>query len=247
MQSWRFLQHASQDAATNMAIDESLLLTGQPTVRLYTWQPSALSIGYFQGIHEEVDVTACERHGVDIVRRISGGGAVYHDTKGEITYSLVVPGNVLPANVQESCAVICSALVAGLQKLNIDATFSPLNDVVVNGKKISGSAQTRGHGSVLQHGTLLLDLDVDLMFSLLRVSQTKLADKAIKQARERVTSLRQELGRTVRHEIIYAALRQGFAATFNVELADGSLTDKENENVKTLRVKYASREWTFQR
>ena len=247
MQSWRFLQHGPQEAATNMAIDESLLLTGQPTVRLYTWQPSALSIGYFQGIHEEVDVTVCEEHGVDIVRRISGGGAVYHDAKGEITYSLVVPRNMLPSNVQESCAVICSALVSALQKLGLDATFSPLNDVVVNGKKISGSAQTRGHGSVLQHGTLLIDLDVDLMFSLLRVSQIKLADKAIKEASERVTSLRKELRKPIRHEIICAALQQGFAETFNVELTDGSLTDKENENVKALRIKYASRDWTFQR
>jgi len=247
MQSWRFLQHGPQEAATNMAIDESLLLTGQPTVRLYTWQPSALSIGYFQGIYEEVDVTACEEYGVDIVRRISGGGAVYHDAKGEITYSLVVPGTMLPSNVQESCAVICSALVAALQKMDLDATFSPLNDVVVNGKKISGSAQTRGHGSVLQHGTLLLDLDVDLMFSLLRVPQSKIADKAIKQASERVTSLRKELRKPIRHEIICAALQQGFAETFNVELTDGSLTDKENENVKALRIKYASRDWTFQR
>jgi lipoate-protein ligase A len=247
MQTWRFLPHGPQDAATNMAIDEAILLHGRPTVRLYTWQPSALSIGYFQGIHEEVDVAACERAGVDIVRRISGGGAVYHDEHGEVTYSLVAPVELLPATVPESCAVICSALVTGLKTLNLDAAFSPLNDVVVNGKKISGSAQTRRNNTVLQHGTVLVDLDVHRMFSLLRVSQTKLADKAIDQASKRVTSIRHELGKSVTFETLTTALREGFAEVFDVDLVDGALIDQEKENIPVLRDKYASEQWTHQR
>lgn len=246
MDTWRCIIHDAADAPTNMAIDESLLVSGTPTLRLYTWHPSALSIGYFQGIREEVNLEACERHHVDVVRRISGGGAVYHDRAGEITYSLVLPEQELPRDVQQSCERICTALASGLQQLGVDARFSPLNDVVVNGQKISGSAQTRRRGHVLQHGTVLLDVDVALMFSLLRVSTTKIADKAITEASARVTSLRHLTGEIDRDDVI-TALQQGFADVFDVTLQDGGLTDDERERLPGLREKYASQEWTFQR
>ncbi len=246
MDTWRCIVDDAADAASNMAIDEAILASGTPTLRLYTWQPSALSIGYFQGIHEEVDLEACRQHGVDVVRRISGGGAVYHDRQGEITYSLVLPETALPRNVQQSCQRICTAIAAGLQQLAVDARFAPLNDVVVDGKKISGSAQTRRHGSVLQHGTVLLDVDVTLMFTLLRVSDTKIADKAIEDASARVTSLCQQHGDVDRGDVI-DALRRGFADTFEVTLQDGGLTDGERERLPRLREKYDSDEWTFQR
>lgn len=236
MDTWRCMVHGPANAATNMAIDESLLLSGMPTLRLYTWLPSALSIGYFQGIHEEVDLDACQRHGVDVVRRISGGGAVYHDARGELTYSLVVPESTLPPQVQQSCRRICSAIAAGLRHLGVDARFAPLNDVVVNGQKISGSAQTRRRGHLLQHGTVLLDVDVALMFSLLRVSQTKIASKGIGEASARVTSLRRLLGEVDRDDVV-AALRQGFTDTFGVALHDGELTDGERKRLPELREK----------
>lgn len=246
MATWRCIVHDAADAPTNMAIDEAMLISGTPTLRLYTWHPSALSIGYFQGIHEEVDLEACHHHHVDVVRRISGGGAVYHDTQGEITYSLVLPETALPRDVQQSCERICTALAAGLQHLGVDARFSPLNDVVVNGKKISGSAQTRRRGYVLQHGTVLLDVDVARMFSLLRISQAKIADKGISDASARVTSLRHQTGEIDREEVI-VALQEGFADTFDVTLQDGTLTDDERDRLPALREKYASQDWNFQR
>ena len=246
MDTWRCIIHSDADAATNMAIDEAMLISGAPTLRLYTWKPSALSIGYFQGIHEEVDIKACRQHHVDVVRRISGGGAVYHDAQGEITYSLVLPEAALPRDVQQSCEHICTALAAGLQHLGLDARFAPLNDVLVNGKKISGSAQTRRRGHVLQHGTVLLDVDVALMFSLLRVSPAKIADKGISDASARVTSLR-HLDDGIDRDDVIAALRGGFADTFNITLQDGILTDDERERLPALRGKYASQDWNFQR
>jgi len=246
MDTWRCIIHDAADAPTNMAIDESLLISGTPTLRLYTWHPSALSIGYFQGIHEEVDLEACQQHGVDVVRRISGGGAVYHDRQGELTYSLMVPEQALPHDVQQSCKRICTALAAGLQQLGVDARFAPLNDVVVNGQKISGSAQTRRRGHVLQHGTVLLDVDAALMFTLLRVSDTKIAGKGIDEASARVTSLSALLGDIDRDDVI-GALRRGFMDTFSVALEDGALTDDERKRLPGLREKYASDEWTFQR
>lgn len=246
MQRWRFIDHGSRDAATNMAVDESLLMSGRPTLRLYTWHPSAVSIGYFQGIREEVNLEACEREGVEVVRRISGGGAVYHDARGEITYSVVVPEALLPGTVQDSCATICSALVAGLREVGVEAAFSPLNDVVVRGKKISGSAQTRRQGVVLQHGTILVDLDATRMFSLLRVSGTKIADKGLATASQRVSSLREELG-AVDPQAVRGAVQKGFALVFDAEMVPQTLTTEERERLPELREKYASYQWNYQR
>ncbi len=246
MEKWRLLLHSSQDAFTNMAIDETLLISGKPTIRLYKWKPSAISIGYFQGMKEEVNLDACKKAKVDVVRRISGGGAVFHDREGEITYSLVAPEKMLPKNILASCSKICSSIACGLGHLGLNAEFSPLNDIVAGGKKISGSAQTRRYGNVLQHGTILLDLDTNLMFSLLNVSDKKIEDKNIDKASKRVTCLREELG-SVDKEEVTKALIKGFEEGFGIELVEGKTDEKEIERIDELREKYASREWNFKR
>ena len=246
MKKWRLLLHSANDAFTNMAIDEALLISGKPTIRFYKWKPSAISIGYFQGIEEEVNLNECKRLNVDVVRRITGGGAVFHDENGEITYSLVAPEEMLPKNILESCNKICSSLAKGLHHLGLNAKFSPLNDVVVNGKKISGSAQTRRYGNVLQHGTVLINVDVGKMFSLLKVSKKKIEDKNIENASKRVTWLRKEIGE-VSEEKITESLKKGFEEGFGIELVEGEMEKGEIERVKTLREKYASREWNFKR
>lgn len=246
MEKWRFLLHPANDAFTNMAIDESLLISGEPTIRFYKWKPSAISIGYFQGIKEEVNLNACKKFNVDVVRRITGGGAVYHDEEGEITYSFVAPEEMVPKNILESCNKICSSLAKGLKHVGIDAEFSPLNDVVVNGKKISGSAQTRRYGNVLQHGTLLINLDVKKMFSLLQVSKKKIEDKNIEKASKRVTCLSVEIGE-VNEKKVLKALKRGFEEGFDIELIKGEVNGKEMEKTKMLREKYASEKWNFKR
>ncbi|MCD6298997.1 MAG: lipoate--protein ligase family protein [Thermoplasmata archaeon] len=246
MKEWRLLIHGAGDAFTNMAIDESLLVSGRPTVRLYRWRPSAISIGYFQGIKEEVNLEECKRHGVDVVRRISGGGAVFHDEHGEITYSLVAPEEMLPKNILESCDKICSSIAGGLGHLGVNAEFSPLNDIVVNGRKISGSAQTRRHGNVLQHGTILIDPDIELMFSLLNVSEKKIEDKGIDRASKRVTCLKDETKKVGENEVMDALVR-GFEEGFGMHLAAGEMREDEIMRIDGLREKYASREWNFKR
>ncbi|KAA0003520.1 MAG: lipoate--protein ligase family protein [Thermoplasmata archaeon] len=246
MEKWRLLVHGARDAFTNMAIDESLLISGKPTIRFYKWKPSAISIGYFQGIEEEVNLKECEKHGIDVVRRISGGGAVFHDEKGEITYSLIAPEEMLPENILASCDKICSSIAHGLGYMGVDAEFSPLNDIVVNGRKISGSAQTRRQGNVLQHGTILIDLNAELMFSLLNVSAKKIEDKGIKKASKRVTCLQAEVGKVNENELIKALVR-GFEEGFGIQLAEGKMDDEEMSRVKKLREKYESREWNFKR
>ncbi|MDR1862657.1 MAG: lipoate--protein ligase family protein, partial [Treponema sp.] len=160
---FRLLRSGYHDCYYNMALDEALLEgvasgASLPALRFFGWKPPAVSLGYFQGLEEEVDLEACRRRGVDVVRRISGGGAVFH--QAEITYSLIMPLShpLAGATITESYRVLCAGVAAGLGRLGVEAVFAPINDILAGGRKISGNAQTRRKGCLLQHGTVLLDL-----------------------------------------------------------------------------------------
>lgn len=255
MEELRFIDLETNDAFTNMAIDEAILLSLKegkvpPTLRLYRWQPSAVSIGTFQGMKEEVDVQYCRENGIDYIRRITGGGAVYHDYNGEITYSILLPrGHKLaPEDILESYKILCGGIVSGLSKLGIESEFKPINDIISGGKKISGNAQTRRHSCVLQHGTTLLDLDVEVMFSILKVPQEKISDKMIADVKQRVTSIQDILECDVDVEELRSALEIGFSEALNVDLVKGELTFEEKSTAKRLaEIKYSTDEWNFSR
>ena len=243
---WRLLQHGARSAYENMAIDEAILRcvtagTSPYTLRFYRWQPSAVSIGYFQGIEQEVDLAACRERGVDVIRRLTGGG--------EITYSLAIPDDYpgMPRKVLDSYGVLCGALVVGFKALGLPAEFKPINDILVNGKKISGNAQTRRFGGILQHGTLLCEVDPHLMFTLLKVPNEKIRDKLIAGVEERVTSIRREMG-AVDRERVTAAMVAGFAQVLDIELVPGELTDEELTLAdKVRKERYESDAWIFKR
>ncbi|MDH5440551.1 MAG: lipoate--protein ligase family protein [Candidatus Bathyarchaeota archaeon] len=254
VEEWRFLDTGATDAYYNMALDEAIATARSKgkvpdTIRFFRWKPSAVSIGYFQGMEEEIDMAACRSMGVDYIRRITGGGAVYHDYDGELTYSILVDeaNNLVPKDVLRSYDVLCSGLVIGLSLLGIPAEFKPINDIVVVGRKISGNAQTRRMGVVHQHGTILREVDPDVMYTLLKVPSEKIRDKLIKSAKERVTSISGYLGREVGFGELKAALKDGFERALNVRLVEGKTVEYEEELANQLRVKYASREWNFKR
>lgn len=246
---WRVLPMTATNAYMAMAIDEAVseaVAAGKspPTIRFWTWSPSAVSIGYFQGMEEEVDLQSCRRHGVDVVRRRTGGGAVFHDSKGEVTYSVIAPEHMFPRGIRESYQVICNWVIDGLARLDIQAGFAPINDIVVSGRKISGNAQTRRGGVLLQHGTILYDLDPEKMFSLLKVSKEKISDKMIQSVRDRVTRVLDYNVASV--DQVYRALLQGFVA--GKEFDFGSLTSEEIARAHELaEQRYMSREWNFSR
>ena len=238
-EQWRLLQTGFNTAFSNMAIDRAILVanskgTVPPTVRFYGWIPPAISIGYFQSLADEVDISSCESLGVDYVRRITGGGAVFHDK--ELTYSIVIPEAhpAIPKNILKSYGRICNAIIQGLTNLGISSTYAPINDILVDGKKISGNAQTRKERTVLQHGTILLDVDVDTMFSLLKVPNEKIKDKLIQDVKQRMTSIHHILGKKIRFEEVAEALKVGFEEEFHVELIQEILTKEE----KTLAVQF---------
>ena len=252
---WRLLGLSENDAYMNMAIDEAIAhfhTKGDVsnTIRFYRWNPSAVSIGYFQSINEEVNLDLCKEMQIDVVRRNTGGGAVYHDYNGEITYSVIVDVNhpLISSDILESYDTICSGLTIGLKKLGAGAEFKPINDIVVEGKKISGNAQTRRLGVLLQHGTILIDTDIPKMFKVLKISDEKISDKMIKVVEDRVTNLRKLLMRDVSFEEVFQALKWGFERKLNIILEKGELTIKERElALKLKKDKYLEKSWNFKR
>jgi lipoate-protein ligase A len=252
-EQWRLLQTGFNTAFANMAIDRAILVANSDgkvpsTVRFYGWVPPAISIGYFQGLTEEVDLDACKKFGVDCVRRITGGGAVFHDK--ELTYSIVIPEShpEIPKNIINSYGRICGAIMKGLQNLGIESEYAPINDIITGGKKISGNAQTRKLGTVLQHGTVLMDVDVDKMFSLLKVPNEKIKDKLIKDVKQRVTSIKHILGKDIFFEEVAEAMKKGFEIEFNVELVEGKLSKEEAALAKKFEKEcFSSKDWNHRR
>ncbi len=246
---WRVIRLETRSAYSNMAIDNALIEgqksgASEPTIRFYKWLPSAVSIGCFQSMNDEVDIERCNSLGVSYVRRITGGGAVYHDNKGEITYSVIAPEGLFPKGIIESYKVICGWVIDGLENLNIKAEFAPINDIIVNGKKISGNAQTRRDGAILQHGTILYDTDIRTMFSVLRVSAEKISDKMIRSAEERVTRVKDHANAT--QEELYDALLKGFTNGKDYEF--GAYTEKELKRAEELEESvYSKNAWNFSR
>lgn len=245
---WRLLVDKAGDAFTNMAVDKAILFgRDKPTLRFYQWKPPAVSIGFFQSLGEEVDREKCRAAGVDIVRRLTGGGAVFHEK--ELTYSLAIGESnpKIPPGIKESYQKICSALIAGLGKIGLQAEYAPLNDILVNGKKVSGCAQTRKKEGLLQHGTMILQVDIEKMFSLLRVPNEKMRGKMIEKAGERVTSLERELGGKTGFSEMVPHFQAGFEETFGIKLVPGRLSSREKSLAKQFREEFSSWKWNCRR
>jgi lipoate---protein ligase len=252
-EQWRLLETGFNTAFSNMAIDKAIQVANSrgmvpPTVRFYGWFPAAISIGYFQSLTDEIDILACKKLGVDYVRRITGGGAVFHER--ELTYSIVIPEAhpEIPKNIMKSYGRICGAVMKGLRHLGIESEYAPINDIVAGGRKISGNAQTRKIATVLQHGTVLMDVDVDKMFSILKVPNEKIKDKLITDVKQRVTSIKDLLGKGVNFEEVASAMKIGFEEEFHVELIEEQLSEEELILAKKFEKEcFSAKEWNYRR
>ena len=246
---FRMIRFQKFDAFMNMALDEAIMENIRagvclPTIRFYGWTPSAISIGFFQGLLNEVNLDACHQAGVDVVRRLTGGGAVYHDSDGEVTYSILGPVEIFPPKILDSYRVICSDVIFALQQIGIQASFEPINDLIVDGKKISGNAQTRRSGILLQHGTILYKVDVEKMFSLLNVSKEKISDKLISSVKKRVTSIDAYSPAPIQDLI--EAMEEGFSRDREIIFED--YTAEELERAHQLAAeKYSTKAWVDMR
>lgn len=240
----------------NMAIDEALLKSKLPVIRFYRWKPSAISIGYFQNMKEEIDIIKCEELGIGYVRRITGGKAVFHDN--ELTYSIIIDKDLMPKTILESYKMISEGLISGLiclglnpqmkseniEKLNSSNCFNQPSsyELTINNKKFVGSAQKRVNNKILQHGSILIDVDIKKMCSLFMVN----SDEFVRITKKKVTSINQELGKKIDCSSLIKNLRQGFSKTFKADIIDSSLTKEELKLAEYLaESKYSTHEWNF--
>ena len=257
MTDWRLLKLETNNAFTNMSIDEAILLariSGEVpnTIRFFRWQPSSVSIGRFQKISNEINLEVCQKHGVDLVRRVSGGGSVYHDYYGEITYSVIVKKRDLKTfDIFDIYRIICNGLIEAIKILGVHADFDPGDfkhcpNVLVNGKKISGSSQFHKRGVLLQHGTFLLDVDLAKMFMFLKVPWADSCLEVVSIAEDKVTSVKHELGSEVSMYHAYMALVKGLESALKINLIEGELTEREMEIAERLRKeKYSTDSWNL--
>ncbi|MCD6445436.1 lipoate--protein ligase family protein [Candidatus Bathyarchaeota archaeon] len=257
MKSWRLLKLETYNAFMNMAIDEAVLkarIEGfvPNTLRFYRWKPSAVSIGRFQKIENEVLLENCKKQGVDVVRRITGGGTVYHDANDEITYSVVANKNDMGAtDITSVYMKIYAGLAEALKILGIKADFNQGDakhcpNLTINGKKISGSAQCHKGDFVLQHGTLLIGVNLQRMFTFLRVPWARTCMEVVEVAKRKITSIKDELAREVSIKEVYQALVDGFQKALKIELVEGDLTERELKLAEKLcEKKYLTETWNF--
>ena len=250
--SIRLLSTGFHNCYYNMGLDEALLESvsagGLPALRFYGWNPPAVSVGYFQGLTEEVDLGAAKRFGFDVVRRISGGGAVLH--RSELTYSIIMGMEhpLAAKDLGESYRILCRGLIRGFELLGIETIFSGINDILAEGKKISGNAQTRRMNCLLQHGTILLDNDIETMFEVLKVPEEKIKGKLIGEVKERVTSVRSVLGRIVNFEEAEAAFARGFAEAHVLDCKQAEISPAEDSRARELaETKFSAKEWLYKR
>lgn len=254
---FRLIDTGYNNAFVNMAIDEALLTSKLPVLRFYQWKPAGLSIGYFQST-KNFNLGNLKKYDIKLVRRLTGGNAVLHDK--ELTYSFIIDEKKMPESIIDSYKFISKGLLQGLKNLGLKAIMNKdvekgkksavcFNDtswyeVVVNGKKIIGSAQKRVNGKLLQHGAVLIDIDVEKYCSLFSNCSTQL----INSIRERMTSINDELNEKVAYDDVKKEIKKGFEEKLNIKFKLSGLTEKETALAAELeRNKYATKEWNFLR
>lgn len=268
---WLYLKSGKQDAFYNMALDELLMnkvRRGEipPVIRLYEWETPTLSIGYFQKLEKEIDTEKVHSYGYQLVRRKTGGRGVLHDK--ELTYSLILPEDYkgMPKTVTESYRVLSEGLKEGFKNLGLNAHFSipekferrkerssvcfdtpSWYELVVEGKKIAGSAQTRVDGVIMQHGSILLDVDVNHLFDMFKFTNERFKEKMKSTFLEKAVAINNISDKKITIEEMYLAFKNGFLKGLDVESKTYTLTTTDKRELEPLIVKYKSREWNYKR
>ncbi len=264
----RFINSGKNNGAMNMAIDEALLTLEKergyaPAIRVYKFVPPTLSIGYFQSMSREVDINKCKEKGFDYVRRPTGGRAVLHDK--ELTYSVTIasPHSVLEMNLIDSFHFLSSGIIKAIEMLGGKANFSKredkeisspscfaaptFSDILINGKKIVGSAQMRNEKGLLQHGSILYHVSVDDIFYCFNLDEEK-KKRFINLSKNKISSLSDELGKEINFKMVNKAFRYGMEEIFQEKFKEVSLREDEVKLAERLYIeKYSTKQWNFKR
>jgi len=254
LREWRFLPLETRNGYWNMALDEAILNAAiekkiPNTLRFFKWEPSTVSIGRNQSISNEVDLNAVRENGFNVIRRITGGGAVFHDSTREITYSIVCSlkflENLDAKNVIEQFEIIEAGIVNALTQYGLQPQKGVFHcpAIFLDGKKFSGNAQIRKKGYLLQHGTILLELDPNLMYSVLKAPYNVGKTKMVKSVYAKCIGIKERLDQYDETKFLFY-LKAGFEATLGIKLIDGTFTDYElNLADKLVSKKYSNKNW----
>ncbi|MFW9771205.1 MAG: biotin/lipoate A/B protein ligase family protein [Promethearchaeota archaeon] len=255
MESWRFIPLRTENGYWNMALDEAILRSvinriSPFTIRFYKWKPSTISIGRNQSLSTEVHLQIVKQKDFNIVRRITGGGAVFHDETGEITYSIVCSlkflENLNAKTVIEQFELIETGIIKGLTNYGLKPEKGVIHcpAIFLNGKKFSGNAQIRKQGYLLQHGTILLEINPELMYSVLKAPSNVSKSKMVRSVYSKCIGIKEQL-------IIYdednflQSLKQGFESALYIKLEDGNFSEYEMDTARSLMIdKYSNEKWT---
>lgn len=269
-ETWAILNSGYKDAATNMAIDEALVHFHSqgdipPTIRFYGWESPSLSVGHFQDVDKTIDLAGVEKHQCDFVRRLTGGSAVLHDD--EITYSIVVSEAhpKIPRSVNKAYYILAQGLLEGYRLLGIDADFAiterellkdrsavcfekpAMYEMIVDGKKISGNAQLRKKGVLLQHGSIPMKFNATMLFDLFHFSSEEKRERQRKKFLEKAMSINEITNKVYTYDQLRDAFLQGFETSLHIETEPLELTKEQWQYVTYLaETKYKTDAWNKQ-
>ncbi len=254
MNDWRFIPLEIYNGYWNMALDEAILTLSienksPNTLRFYKWDPSTISIGQNQSLSSEVDIDIAQNKGFDVVRRITGGGAVFHDRDREITYSIICPIKLLEElhayRVLEQFEIIEMGIISGLKNYGLESEPGIIHcpALFLEGKKFSGNAQIRKKGYILQHGTILLELNAELMYSVLKAPNNVSKSRMVKSVYTKCIGIKGHLPDWNEDKFLLS-LKQGFENTLKIKLKEGQISEEEIKLAKKLmKEKYSNEKW----
>lgn len=246
--TFEIIHEGPQPPVLHVALDQVLaeeLVAGRrgPTLRFWEWVEPAVVIGSFQSLRNEVDPEGAARHGITVVRRISGGGAMFMEAGNCITFSLVVPSSLVDGlSFEQSYAFLDDWVLGALADVGVRASYAGLNDIASPAGKIAGAAQKRlAGGAVLHHVTMAYDINADKMLEVLRIGREKLSDKGTTSANKRVDPVRSQTG--ISREDVIAAFERHFRSRYSA--VAGALTDAEISRAEHLvETKFGTPGWT---
>lgn len=268
-ETWFYLDSGYGTPAFNMAMDETLMNWHSrgdipPVLRFYNWAPAGISVGFFQKVQGVINIENAIKHGIPLVRRQTGGKAVLHDE--ELTYSILVSEAhpAMPKSIKEAYLILSRGLLEGYRNIGIQAEFAmPKSksisksavcfeepswyELTLEGKKAAGSAQTRKNGVILQHGSVPLKMDEELLFDLFVYPDERTKERARNAFRKRAIAINDVLENPVNMEKVKAAFKAGFEKGLDIQLEMFEPPKKLMNEVLELERKYASEEWNFLR